>query len=309
MVAQGLLFIGQRVVCLAWVDVSPALGLDPIIEATEVGEMMTVSKIKASVLALGLVFGVAGHASAALFDGGLPAGWTAVGNAGTLGADGVVSLAPSGGSQYGYVSSASGVNGVALPGVGGSGTGTDGSTLRSVVFSAAAGDDLKFFFNYVTSDGAGYADYAWARLLDSTQAEVALLFTARTAPSGSIVPGFDMPAPTATLTPSSVPIIGVAPDWSALGSDSGRCFSGGCGYTGWVQSNYQIAAAGNYILEFGVTNWQDTAYDSGLAFDGITIGGVVIGDPGNNVPEPAMLALLGLGFAGAAVAGRRRKAA
>lgn len=307
--AQGLLFIGQRVVCLAWVDVSPALGLDPIIEATEVGEMMTVSKIKASVLALGLVFGVAGHASAALFDGGLPAGWTAVGNAGTLGADGVVSLAPSGGSQYGYVSSVSGVNGVALPGVGGSGTGTDGSTLRSVVFSAAAGDDLKFFFNYVTSDGAGFADYAWARLLDSTQAEVALLFTARTAPSGSIVPGFSMPAPTATLTPSSVPIIGGAPAWSALGPDSGSCYSGGCGYTGWVQSNYQIAAAGNYILEFGVTNWQDTAYDSGLAFDGITIGGVVIGDPGNNVPEPAMLALLGLGFAGAAVAGRRRKAA
>lgn len=304
-----MLFIGQRVVCLAWVDVSPALGLDPIIEATEVGEMMTVSKIKASVLALGLVFGVAGHASAALFDGGLPAGWTAVGNAGTLGADGVVSLAPSGGSQYGYVSSVNGVNGVALPGVGGSGTGTDGSTLRSVVFSAAAGDDLKFFFNYVTSDGAGYADYAWARLLDSTQAEVALLFTARTAPSGSIVPGFSMPAPTATLTPSSVPIIGGAPAWSALGPDSGSCFSGGCGYTGWVQSNYQIAAAGNYILEFGVTNWQDTAYDSGLAFDGITIGGVVIGDPGNNVPEPAMLALLGLGFAGAAVAGRRRKAA
>lgn len=307
--AQGMLFIGQRVVCLAWVDVSPALGLDPIIEATEVGEMMTVSKIKASVLALGLVFGVAGHASAALFDGGLPAGWTAVGNAGTLGADGVVSLAPSGGSQYGYVSSVNGVNGVALPGVGGSGTGTDGSTLRSVVFSAAAGDDLKFFFNYVTSDGAGFADYAWARLLDSTQAEVALLFTARTAPNGSIVPGFSMPAPTATLTPSSVPIIGGAPVWSALGPDSGRCYSGGCGYTGWVQSNYQIAAAGNYILEFGVTNWQDTAYDSGLAFDGITIGGVVIGDPGNNVPEPAMLALLGLGFAGAAVAGRRRKAA
>lgn len=269
---------------------------------------MAVSKIKASVWALGLVFGLAGQASAALFDGGLPAGWTAVGNAGTLGANGVVTLAPSGGSQYGYVSTANGISGVALPGVGGSGSGTDGSTLRSVVFSAAAGDDLKFFFNYVTSDGAGYADYAWARLLDSAQAQVALLFTARTAPSGSIVPGFSMPAPTATLTPSSVPIIGGAPAWAALGSDSGSCYSGGCGFTGWVQSNYQIAAAGNYILEFGVTNWLDTSYDSALAFDGITVGGVVIGDPGNDVPEPAMLALLGMGLAGAAVAGRRRKA-
>ena len=270
---------------------------------------MVLSKLKASVMALGLVFGLAGQASATLFEGGLPAGWTAVGNAGTLGANGVVTLAPSGGTQYGYVSTANGVSGVALPGVGGSGNGTDGSTLRSAVFSAAAGADLKFFFNYVTSDGAGYADYAWAPLLDSSQAEVALLFTARTAPSGSIVPGFSMPAPTATLTPSSVPIIGGAPAWSALGADSGTCWSGGCGYTGWVQSNYQIGAAGNYILEFGVTNWNDTSYDSGLAFDGITVGGVVIGDPGNNVPEPAMLALLGMGLAGAAVAGRRRKAA
>lgn len=270
---------------------------------------MAVSKIKASAWALGLVFGLAGQASAALFDGGLPAGWTAVGNAGTLGADGVVTLAPSGGSNYGYVSTTNGVNGVALPGVGGSGTGTNGSTLRSVVFTAAPGDDLEFFFNYVTSDGSGFADYAWARLLDSSEAEVALLFTARTAPSGSIVPGFSMPAPTAILAPASVSIIGGAPTWSALGSFSGSCYAGGCGYTGWVQSNYEIANAGSYILEFGVTNWNDTIYDSGLAFDGITIGGVVIGEPSNNVPEPATLALVGLGLAGAAVAGRRRKVA
>lgn len=269
---------------------------------------MAVSKIKASVWALGLAFGLAGQASAALFDSGLPSGWTAVGNAGTLGANGVVTVAPSGGSQYGYVSTSGGVTGVGLSGVGGSGSPTNGSTLRSVVFSAAAGDDLEFFFNYVTSDGAGFADYAWARLLDSTQAQVALLFTARTAPSGSIVPGFSMPAPTATLAPTSVPIIGGAPAWSALGNSSNTCYSGGCGYTGWVQSNYQIAAAGNYILEFGVTNWNDTSYQSGLAFDGITIGGVVIGEPGNNVPEPATLALLGVSLAGAALTARRRKA-
>lgn len=272
---------------------------------------MKMKMVKASLGALGLAFGLAGQASAALFDGGLPAGWTAVGNAGTMGANGVVSLAPSGGSQYGYVSTANGVNGVALPGVGGAGSATDGSTLRSAVFTAAAGDDLKFFFNYVTSDGSGYADYAWARLLDGAQNQVALLFTARTAPNGSIVPGFSMPAPTATLTPGAVPIIGGNSTWSALGNDSGACYNGataGCGYTGWVESTYQIAAAGNYILEFGVTNWQDTAYDSGLAFDGITIGGVVIGDPGT-VPEPGALALLGVGLAGAAAAGRRRKSA
>ena len=82
---------------------------------------MMMSKIKASVWTLGLALGMMGPASAALFDAGLPAGWTANGNAGTLGANGVVTLAPSGGSQYGYVSSNNGVNGVALPGVGGSG--------------------------------------------------------------------------------------------------------------------------------------------------------------------------------------------
>ena len=270
---------------------------------------MFVNKIKASVLALGLAFGLAGNASAALFDAGLPAGWTAVGNAGAMGANGVVSLAPSGGTQYGYVSTVDGVNGVALAGVGGTGNGTNGSTLRSVLFSAAAGDDLEFFFNYVTSDGAGFADYAWARLLDASENEVALLFTARTLASGSIVPGFSMPAPTATLAPTSVEIIPGGPSWSALGANSGQCYSDGCGYTGWVQSNYEIASNGNYILEFGVTNWDDTAYASGLAFTGITIAGVVIGDPGNSVPEPTALALLGLSLAGAAVAGRRRKAA
>lgn len=266
------------------------------------------NKIKASVWTLGLALGMMGQASAALFEAGLPAGWTAVGNSGSLGANGVVTLAPSGGTQYGYVSSTNGVNGVALPGVGGSGSGTNGSTLRSAVFSAQAGDDLEFFFNYVTSDGAGYADYAWARLLDSASNQVALLFTARTAPSGSIVPGFSMPTPAATLSPASVTIIAGGPSWSPLGGSSGSCFAAGCGYTGWVQSNYEIAAAGNYVLEFGVTNWSDTAYDSGLAFDGITVGGVVIGQPAQ-VSEPAMLGLMGLGLVGAAVAGRRRKTA
>lgn len=240
--------------------------------------------------------------AAPMFDSGIPAGWTTVGNAGTLGANGVVSLAPSGGSQYGWVSTQNGVTGVALPGVGGVGVGTNGSTLRSTAFSADAGEALEFQFNYVTSDGAQYSDYAWARLLDTAFNEVALLFTARTSPSGSIVPGFSMPAPAATLIPASVPIIGGGPAWSPLGGSSGSCYSDGCGYTGWVGSSYAIANAGNYILEFGVTNWNDTLYDSGLAFDGITIGG----DPITPVPEPASLALLSLGMLGIGAARRRR---
>ena len=67
--------------------------------------------------------------------------------------------------------------------------------LQSNTFLADAGSDLELFFNYVTSDGAGYADYAWASLLDESFNQVAMLFTAHTKESGNIVPGLDMQVP------------------------------------------------------------------------------------------------------------------
>ncbi len=268
--------------------------------------MKTCKSTKVLSIAAAAVFSVfmSGQASATAFDGGIPAGWTGTGNYGTLGANGVVTTSPEGGN-YGWVSSRNGVslgaNDLNI------GSETNGSLLRSGVFSAAAGDSLNFYFNYVTSDGAGYIEYAWSRLLDSALNPVALLFTARTTPSGNTVPGFGLPPIAATIIPASTPIIAGGPSWSPLGGSSGTCYSGGCGYTGWIESDYTIANAGNYILEFGVVNWLDTAYDSGMAFDGITVGGVPI-DPNGDVPEPATLALLGLGLAGLG-AFRRRKAA
>lgn len=256
---------------------------------------MSISKRSATNLAVVALcaagtFSLSDAASATAFDGGIPAGWTCTGNCGTLGANGVVATSPEGGS-YGWVSTAGGISGNTLN----LGSDTNGSTLRSSLFSASAGQNLQFFFNYVTSDGAGYADYAWARLLDSSLNQVALLFTARTTPSGNSVPGFGMPAIAATITPAFVTITPGAPTWSPLGSSSDTCYSTGCGYSGWVQSDYSIASAGNYYLEFGAANWVDTYYDSGMAFDGITVGGKPITP---TIPEPATLALLGLGLAG-----------
>jgi hypothetical protein len=142
--------------------------------------------------------------------------------------------------------------------------------------------------------------------VDTAFNPVALLFDARTEPTGSIVPGLGLPIPVATVTAPAVPIIGGSPTWSPLGSWSGACFDVGCGYTGWYDSNYIIGNTGTYILEFGVTNWVDPSFDSGLAIDGVTIGGhPVDAPPPPPVPEPGTLVLLGTGTI--ALIGRYRR--
>lgn len=198
----------------------------------------------------------------------IPTGWTFQGNAGSGTADGDVSISPSPTGTYKYVSTSGGIDGVgSIYGYGGDGQPTNGSTLTSTSFTGKIGEKLEFFFNYVTSDGAGFSDYAWARLVDTAGETISVLFTARTTPEGNSVPGFALPEPSARLNPEVVQIKSAATDWSALGNDSGSCYSIGCGSTGWVSSSFVFKESGSYQLEVGVTNWNDTAFASALAVD------------------------------------------
>jgi hypothetical protein len=166
------------------------------------------------------------------------------------------------------------------------------------VFSAKAGQQLNYYFNYVTSDGGKFHDYAWAQLQTSLGVPVAMLFTARTEPSGNTVPGLGLPPIGSTLTPTTASIIAGGPTWSKLGTfDSGTCFAAGCGYTGWISENYTIVSAGNYQVEFGAANWINKFSNSGLAFDVAPVA----------TPLPAALPLFATGLGVMGFIARRRK--
>ena len=235
----------------------------------------------------------------------LPSGWSCVGNCGTnTAADGDVTLAPGFGS-YQWISTAGGQTGAGKLPVGATGQETNGSYAQTPTFTVNSGDKLNFYFNYITSDGAQFTEYAWAGLFQGTSAFDSFLFTARTTTSGNTVPGFGLPGlgTGVVLTPASTAIIPGGPDFSPLGGNSGQCYSTGCGYTGWIEMEYIFTTAGTYSLGFGVTNALDTAFQTAFAIAGVAINDVPI----NETPEPATLALLGLGLVGLGALRRRKE--
>jgi hypothetical protein len=256
-----------------------------------------------------LLLGVS--AQAQVFNGGIPVGYVCAGTCSTTSTpNGSITAVPSGSSQVGYVTTNGSSNYANPLGISGS---TNGSQLLSSPFVGTTGQNLSFFFNFITSDGTStYTDYAYVQLIGLSSGTTTL-FTARTNPSGSTVPGFGLPgiAPGVVISPYPVGVTPGATYFSGLGGSSGTCFGGagnGCGNTGWIQASLNLAANDTYQIRFGVNNESDSIYDTALLFDfGACAGGV----PTVNVtPEPASFVLLGTGLLGVfGIARRKRNAA
>ena len=260
-------------------------------------------------------------------------GWTPTGAAGLIEGTSTVPVSSSGNTPFGYLTTTGGQQGVSPLELKTDGKGSErsenGSLVISSAFSAARGDTLSMLFNYISTDGRGYEDYAWARLLNAdTRETAAWLYTARSDRSarGAVVPGNVLKRQVDGSLPdeldavlnngSSVGFNVSSTDWAPLGGWSGSCWTSAntCGPTGWISSDYAFTDSGDYVLELGVVNWGDEAFDSALAFDFTGLrqdnfrGMTVLGDPSTNgvpLPTTPALVLAGLGLLAASVRRRR----
>jgi hypothetical protein len=290
-------------------------------------------KLQFSLLAFGVGAALASQAIYAVDVSVAGTTWTATGSAGIISGDSTVPNSPTGNGQFGYVTTADGVYGTSslvLKTDGkGSETQTNGSKVVSSTFSALAGDTLSLLFNYVSTDGRGYDDYAWARLVTAgTSDTAAWLFTARSTNNarGNVVPGDVLKRQVDNSQPSKLDAVLNNGDsigfdvsstlWDPLGFSSGWCWDAAntCGPSGWIHSDFTFAADGSYLLEFGVVNWGDEAFDTALAFDftglqGANFSNVTVNTVPAPVPEPETWALMlaGIGLMGFVV--RRRRSA
>lgn len=286
--------------------------------------------------------------------------WTGTGSSGVItgdyqstedGTDSELGASPVGNARFGFLSTLGGLspdpdNGVPSvsplilnPDPRSGFTHTNGSKTTSTPFVAQAGDQLILYFNYVSTDGLDYRDYAWARLVDAgTNATAAWLFLAQSgnAPDGDgtsdyvhdkvlklqtdeILADQDQDA----ILNEGQPVVGMPMGaitvWAPLGEFADACWAkdpttSSCGATGWVKSDYTLPDGGTYFLELGIMNWGDEAYQSALAFDfegleSADLGpGITIFDP-TDVPEPGAAGSLAAGLGLLANLARRRRSA
>ncbi len=219
--------------------------------------------------------------------------------------DGDIPPAPTSDGSYDWVSTYHGVDGAGSLGSFYTARATNGSELLTNAFHATAGQEISFIYNFVSSDGTAYKDYAFVELINLDTGSATQIINMRYNGAGNtVIQGLGLPPMMGTAGPPLY-MYPDAPDWSPLGGSSGSCWFTGCGYTGWNFTSYTIPTgkSGDYALRFGVANWNDKAFDTGLAFSALSLDGVAVG----LAPEPASWAMLMAGFFAAGSILRRQR--